>query len=137
MEYSRRYISTNSKRNTTGTQEKEIQTNYPYSNQQQPSKKKHKNCRYKKPNFPITNLSNHQLSKDEINLLSKGLNFIPTLEETIQQKCSKIYFFLIEESDLDITSQIQQTKPKDHNNQLVTRYYNPAQAGPPVDKTPS
>ena len=78
MEYSRRYISTNSKRNTTGTQEKEIQITHPYSNQQQPSKNKHKNRRYKKPNFPITNLSNHQLSKDEINLLSKVLNFIPT-----------------------------------------------------------
>ena len=78
MEYSRRYISTNSKRNTTGTQEKEIQTTHPYPNQQQPSQKKHKNHRYKKPSFPITNLSNHQLSKDEINLLSKDLNFIPT-----------------------------------------------------------
>ena len=78
MEYSRRYTRTNSKRNTTGTQEKEIQTTHPYSNQQQSGQKKYKNHRYKKPNFPITNLSDHQLSRDEINLLSKGLNFIPT-----------------------------------------------------------
>ena len=58
--------------------EKEIQTTHPYSNQQQSGQKKYENCGYKKPNFPITNLSDHQLSRDEINLLSKGLNFIPT-----------------------------------------------------------
>ena len=57
---------------------REIQATHPYSNQQQPGQKKYKNCRYKKPNFPITNLSDHQLSRDEINLLSKGFNFIPT-----------------------------------------------------------
>ena len=56
----------------------------------------------------------------------KASTLYQPLEETILQKCSKIYFFLIEESDLGITSQIQQTKPKDQNNQLVTRYYNPA-----------
>ena len=76
--HNRRHTGTNSKRNTTGTQEEEVQTTYPYLNQQQPSKKKCKNCRYQKPNPPITNLSNHHLSKVEINLLSKGLNFIPT-----------------------------------------------------------
>ena len=52
MEYTRRYTRTNSKRNTTGTQEKEIQTTHPFSNKQQPGQKKHKNHRYKKPNFP-------------------------------------------------------------------------------------
>ena len=78
MEYNRRHTSTKSKRNTTGTQKEEVQTTHPHLNQQQPSKKKHKNHRYQKPNPPITNLSNHHLSKDEINLLSKGLNFIPT-----------------------------------------------------------
>ena len=78
MEHSRGHTSTNSKRNTTGTQEEEVQTTHPYFNQQQPSKKKHKNHRCQKPNPPITNLNNYHLSKDEINLLSKGLNFIPT-----------------------------------------------------------
>ena len=78
MEHNRGYTSTNSKRNTTGTQEEEVQTTHLYLSQQQPSKKKHMNRRYQKPNPPITNLSNHHLSKDEINLLSKGLNFIPT-----------------------------------------------------------
>ena len=57
-------------------------------------------------------------------------------EDTIQQKCSKIYFYLTEESDSNTTSQIQQTKPKDHNNQLAARYYNPAQAGPPSGQDP-
>ena len=78
MEHSRRHLRTNSQGNTTGTKEKEIQTTNPYYNQQQSGQKKCKNHRYKKPHIPITNLSNHQVSRDEINLLSKGLNFIPT-----------------------------------------------------------
>ena len=57
---------------------KEIQTTHPTPTINNQAKRNIKNCRYKKPNFPITNLSNHQLSKDEMNLLSKGLNFIPT-----------------------------------------------------------
>ena len=51
---------------------------YLHQQQHKSSQKKFKNCRYKKPNIPITNLSNHQLSRDDIILLSKGLNFIPT-----------------------------------------------------------
>ena len=84
-----------------GTQKKEVQTTHPHLNQQQPSKKKHKNCRYQKPNPPITNLSNCHLSRDEINLLSKGLNFIPTprRDHPAKIKCFKTYFFLIEESN--------------------------------------
>ena len=78
MERSRRHPGTNSQGNTR-TKEKEIQTTNPYNNQQHKSgQKKCKNHRYKKPNIAITNLSNHQLSRDEISLLSKGLNFIPT-----------------------------------------------------------
>ena len=79
MEHRRRHTGTNSQGNTARTQEKETQTTSSYNNQQHKSgQKKCKNCRYKKPNIPITNLSNHQLSRDEITLLSKGLNFIPT-----------------------------------------------------------
>ena len=66
----------------------------------------------------------------------KALTLYQPLEETIQQKCSKIYFSLTEESDSNTTSQIQQTKLKDHNNQLATRYYNPTQAGPPSGQDP-
>ena len=33
------------------------------------------------PNIPIANLSNYQLSKDRVTLLTKGLNFIPTLRK--------------------------------------------------------
>ena len=36
------------------------------------------NINQAKRNVRITGLSNHQLSRDEINLLSKGLNVIPT-----------------------------------------------------------
>ena len=39
---------------------------------------KHHNCRSKKPKPPITNLSSHTLTKHQISLLAKGLNFIPT-----------------------------------------------------------
>ena len=79
MEHSRRYSGTNSQGNTTKTQEKETQTTSTLNKQQhKSSQKKCKNCRYKKPNIPVTNLSSHQLSRDEIALLSKGLNFIPT-----------------------------------------------------------
>ena len=79
MEHSRRYSGTNSQGNTTRTQEKETQTTSTFNKQQHKSgQKKCKNCRYKKPNIPITNLSNHQLSRDETNQLSKGLNFIQT-----------------------------------------------------------
>ena len=82
MEHSRRYSGTNSQGNTTRTREKETQTTSTHDKQQhKSSQKKCKNCRYKKANIPITNLSNYQLSKDEISLLSKGLNFIPIPKE--------------------------------------------------------
>ena len=66
----------------------------------------------------------------------KASTLYQPLEETIQQKCSKIYFFLIEESRLRYHFTDTADQPKDHNNQLVTRYYNPAQAGPPSGQDP-
>ena len=51
--------------------------NKQFQQHNKPGQKKCKNCRYKKPNIPITNVSNHLLSRDEISLLSEGLNFIP------------------------------------------------------------
>ena len=65
---------------STGTKEKEIQTTQSTTNYQfqQPSQKKHHNCRFRKPKPPITNLSSHTLTKHQISLLSRGLNFIPT-----------------------------------------------------------
>ena len=58
--------------------QQELKRKKPRQQHNKPSQNKCKNCRFKKPNIPITNLSNHQLSRDEISLLSKGLNFIPT-----------------------------------------------------------
>ena len=138
MEYSRRYTRTNSKRNTTGTQEKEIQTTHPYSNQQQSGQKKHKNHRYKKPNFPITNLSDHQLSRDKINLLSKGLNFIPTPRRDHPAKILQDILLFDRRIRLRYHFTDAHIKLKYHNNKLIVRYYNPVQAGLPlVDKTNS
>ena len=80
MEHSRRHFRTNIQGNPTGTEEEETQTTGNINKQQynQSGQKKHKNCRYKKPNIPITNLSNYELSKDQVTLLTKGLNSIPT-----------------------------------------------------------
>ena len=77
MEHSRRHFGTISKRNPIRTKEKETQTTTKQQHNK-PSQKKCKNDRFKKPNIPITNLSNHQLSRDEISFLSEGLNVIPT-----------------------------------------------------------
>ena len=80
MEHIRRHFRTNSKGNPARTEEEETQTTGNINKQQhnQSCWKKHKNHRYKKPNIPISKLSNYQLSKHQIALLTKGLNFIPT-----------------------------------------------------------
>ena len=80
MEHHRRYPTTNIQRPSTGIEKKETKTTQPTTiNQpQQPHQKKHHNCRFKKPKPPITNLSSHTLTKPQITLLTKGLNFIPT-----------------------------------------------------------
>ena len=65
------------------TKKKENQTTQPTTNYQpqQPSQKKHHIHRFKKPKPPITNLSSHTLTKHQISLLSRGLNFIPTAKK--------------------------------------------------------
>ena len=80
MEYNRGHSGTDIQRNLTGTKKKEIKTTKPTTNHQlqQPPQKKHHNCSFKKPKPPITNLSSHILTKHQISLLSRGLNFIPT-----------------------------------------------------------
>ena len=80
MEYNRGHSGTDIQRNPTGNKKKKIQTTQPTTSYQfqQPSQKKHHNCRFKKPKPPITNLSSHTLTKHQISLLSIGLNFIPT-----------------------------------------------------------
>ena len=80
MEYNRKHSGTDIQRNSTGTKKKENLTTQPTTNyqSQQPSQKKHHNCRFKKPKPPITNLRSHTLTKHQISLLSRGLNYIPT-----------------------------------------------------------
>ena len=80
MEHNRRHFKAKSQGNPTRTEEEETQTTGNIYKQHpiQSGQKKHKNHRYKKPNPPITNLSNYQLFKHQIILLTKGLNFIPT-----------------------------------------------------------
>ena len=79
MEHNRGHSGTDIQRNSTGTKKKEIKTTQLTTNHQfqQPPQKKH-NHRFKKPKPPITNLSSHILTKHQISLLSRGLNFIPT-----------------------------------------------------------
>ena len=80
MDHNRRHTRSNIQRNSTRAEKKEAQTTTSTTNNKfkQPPQKKHKNCRFQKPKPPITNLSSHKLTKDQITLLSKGLNFIPT-----------------------------------------------------------
>ena len=54
-------------------------------------------------NILITNLSNYQLSRDQVTLLTKGLNFIPTTKRTILQKYFSIYYYLIGKLGSSIT----------------------------------
>ena len=72
----------------------------------------------------------------KLTFYQKASTLYQPLEETTQQKCSKTYFYLTEESGSNTTSQIQHTTLKDHNNQLAARYYNPAQAAPPSGQDP-
>ena len=96
-----------------------------------------KNCRYKKPNIPITNLSNHQLSRDEISLLSKVLNFIPTprkdhpakmLQDILlfDRKIRLEYHFY---NDPDQNPEASQENT--YSEQTNIKYCTPFQAGPP------
>ena len=79
MEYNRRHSGTDIQGNSTRTKKKETKTTKPTTiNQlQQPPQEKH-NHRFKKPKPPITNLSSHILTKHQVSLLAKWLNFIPT-----------------------------------------------------------
>ena len=68
MEHNRWYFGTNSQGNKTRTEEKETKA-AGYTKKQhskQSSWQKHNNHGYKKPNPPITNLSNYCLSKNQI-----------------------------------------------------------------------
>ena len=80
MEHNRRHPGTNIQGSPTRTKEKVTKTTQPTTiNQfQQSPQKKHHNHRFKKPKPPITNLSTHTLTKHQISLLARGLNFIPT-----------------------------------------------------------
>ena len=130
MEHSRRYSGTNSLGNTTRTQEKETQTTSTFNQQHKSSQKKCKNCRYKKPNIPITNLSNHQLSRDEITLLSKGLNFIPTPKRDHPTKCYRTHYYLTGKSGSNTTFVMIKTKTMKPQNKQIIKYYIQAQVGP-------
>ena len=114
MEHSRRHFRTNGQGNPTRTEEDVTQTTGHINKQQynQPGQKQHKNCRYKKPNIAIANLSNYQLSKVQVTLLTKGLNFIPTPRKDYPAKYFRIYYYLIGKSGSSITfttTQITQT----------------------------
>ena len=80
MEHNRRHSGTDIQGNTTRTNKEETKTTKLTTNNQlqQPSQKKHHNHRFKKPKPPIINLSSHTLTKYQLSLLSKGLNFVPT-----------------------------------------------------------
>ena len=80
MEHNRKYPGTDSQGNPTRTLEEENHTNQSTTNPeyQQPPQMKHHNHRFKKQKPPITNLSSYTLTKHQISLLSRGLNFIPT-----------------------------------------------------------
>ena len=74
MESNSEYITTSSQGNQPRPQKKETQSVQPTKTIQK------KNRHYRKPTQPkfIINSSQHILNQDEISLLSKGLNFIPT-----------------------------------------------------------
>ena len=93
MEHNRRHPITNSQGNPTRTEEEETQTTDSINKQKynQSGQRKHKNCRYKKPSIPITNLCNYDLSKDQVTLLTKGLNFIPTQRNNHPEKNTSGY----------------------------------------------
>ena len=124
MEHNRRHFRTNTPGSPTRTDEEENQTTGNINKQQpnQSGQKKHKNCRYKKPNLPITNLSNHKLSKHQITLLTKGLNFIPTQERITLPKYFRIYHCLIEKSDSSITFTKLRYIPKHQLNRTTNKY---------------
>ena len=116
------------KGNPTRTKEKETQTKDKQQHNK-PSQKKCKNCRFKEPNIPITNLSNHQLSRDEISLLSKGLIFIPTPRRDHPAKMLqdillfdrkiRLKYYFYNDSGQDLKAVQENTQSKHTNNQLL------------------
>ena len=82
-------------------------------------------------------MSNYQLSKDQVTLLTKGLNFIPTPRKDHPAKYLQDILLFDRKIGSSIIFTTIQTKTLIHlkivttlNNQ-PTQYYIPAQAGPP------
>ena len=98
MAYNRRHSGTDIQGNSTRTKKKEVKTTKPTTNNQfqQPSQKKHHNHRFKKPKPPITNLRSHTLTKHQIFLLAKEVNFIPTPKRTTRPNYSRTSSYLTE-----------------------------------------
>ena len=140
MEHNRTHHRTNSQGNPTRTEEEETQTTGSINKQQynQSGQKKHKNCSYKKPNIPITNLNNYQLSKDQVTLLTKGLNFIPTPRKDHPEKILQDILLFDRKIRLKYNCHHNSDHLNSHTSQIITplnnqptQYYIPVQVGPP------
>ena len=81
------------------------------------------------PTSQITNLSNHQLSRDEIALLSKGLNFIPTQRRDHPAKM--LQDILLFDRRIRLKYNFYNASDQNHGTSEQTiKYYTPAQGGP-------